>query len=120
MISYIDEALQVWAEKRLGMERNLSSGFGGNVIASLMATQGVLNRGERGSRVLLDRTDEIDWIVSKDLSPELRQVVTEHYCSDAELPSQKWAACGCSRSQFYRRLGLAHKAIQSQLLKRAA
>ncbi|UCJ18280.1 hypothetical protein K5Q02_07870 [Pseudomonas sp. MM211] len=120
MISYIDDALQIWADERLGSEKNLGSGFGGNVIASLMATQGVLIRGERGSRVLLDRTAEIEWIVSKHLSPEQRQVVIEHYCGDACSPGEKWAACDCSRSQFYRRLGQAHKVIQSQLLKRAA
>lgn len=120
MISYIDDALQIWADKRLGMACDLSSGFGGNVIASLMATQGVLIRGERGSRVLLDRTAEIEWIVSKHLSSEQRLVVNEQYCGQANSQSEKWVACGCSRSQFYRRLGQAHKAIQLHLLKRAA
>ncbi|KIP99823.1 MULTISPECIES: hypothetical protein [Pseudomonas] len=120
MIAYIDEALQIWADKKLGKESELASGFGGTVIAALMATQGVLIRSERGSRVLLDTTAEIDWIVGKHLSLEQRQVVIEHYCGDAASLSQKWAACGCSRSQFYRRLGQAHKVIQSHLLKRAA
>lgn len=118
MIPYIDEALQRWADNRDDGHRNAS--LGGNVIASLMASQGVLTRGARGSRVLLDRAAEIEWIVSKHLSPEQRQVVIEHYCGQAVSPQLKWAACGCSRSQFYRRLGQAHKAIQRQLLTRAA
>lgn len=120
MISYIDETLQLWADERLGSETDLVAGFGGNVIASLMAYQGVLTRRTRGSRVLLDRAAEIEWIVSKHLSPEQRQVVIEHYCGHSGSQSEKWAACGCSRSQFYRRLGQAHKSIQYQLLKRAA
>ncbi|TBU88645.1 hypothetical protein [Phytopseudomonas dryadis] len=120
MISYIDEALQSWAVGRQGGETDLASGLGGNLIASLMASRGVLIRGARGSRVLLDRTAEIEWIVSKHLSPEQRQVVIEHYCAHADSPSEKWAACACSRSQYYRRLGQAHKSIRAQLLKRAA
>nr|WP_312973487.1 hypothetical protein [Pseudomonas sp.] len=119
MISYIDEALVVWAEARLGGEPDRGSGMGASVIASLMASQGVLHRGARGSRVLVDRTTEIEWIVSKHLPSEQRQVVVEQYCSDAPQ-RQKWVACGCSRAQFYRRLGQAHRAIESQLLKRAA
>lgn len=118
MIAYIDEALQRWADER--GEANLAAGLGGNVIASLIASQGVLTRGARGSRVLLDRAAEIEWIVDKHLAAEQRQVVIEQYCGRSTSPPQKWAACGCSRSQFYRRLGQAHKAIQLQLLKRAA
>lgn len=120
MISYVDETLQLWAEQRLQRNAHGEVCLGANVIASLMASQGVLNRSARGSRVLLDRAAEIDWIVDKHLSPEQRQVVIEHYCGRAGSPNQKWAACGCSRSQFYRRLQQAHKGIQSQLLKRAA
>lgn len=118
MIPYIDEVLQRWADSR--GNSHLDSALGGNVIAALMASQGVLTRSARGSRVLLDRAAEIEWIVSKHLAPEQRQVVIEHYCGQAESPQQKWAACGCSRSQFYRRLGQAHKTIQRQLLARAA
>ncbi|SDI77159.1 hypothetical protein SAMN05216588_12444 [Pseudomonas flavescens] len=118
MISYIDEALQLWADERRAGDNDAVS-LGCNVIASLMASQGVLYRGSPGSRVLLDRAAEIEWIVGKHLSPELRQVVIEQYCAGS-LPSHKWSACGCSRSQFYRRLGKAHTIIHSQLLKRAA
>jgi len=118
MIPYIDEALQRWAEAQASAA-DCTSNMGNSVIASLMASQGVLNRAARGSRVLVDRATEIDWIVNKHLSTEQRQVVVEQYCSN--LPSrEKWAACGCSRAQFYRRLGQAHRAIESQLLKRAA
>lgn len=119
MIGYIDEALQRWGEARQDGEAQGGSNMGTSVIASLMASQGVLNRATRGSRVLVDRTTEIDWIVSKHLSPQQRQVVVEQYCS-AEPRREKWMACGCSRAQFYRRLGQAHRAIESQLLKRAA
>lgn len=119
MISYIDEALQLWGEAQQTGETERGSNMGTSVIASLMASQGVLNRAARGSRVLVDRTTEIDWIVSKHLSPEQRRVVVEQYCS-AEPRREKWTACGCSRAQFYRRLGQAHRAIESQLLKRAA
>ncbi|XXF09390.1 hypothetical protein J3Q00_03180 [Pseudomonas sp. D2-3] len=118
MIPYINEALQRWAEAQAS-EADCASNMGSSVIASLIASQGVLNRAARGSRVLVDRATEIDWIVRKHLSPERRQVVIEQYCSDRPQ-SEKWAACGCSRAQFYRRLGQAHKAIESQLLKRAA
>jgi len=118
MIPYIDEVLQHWAEAQAS-EADCASNMGSSVIASLMASQGVLNRAARGSRVLVDRATEIDWIVSKHLSPEQRQVVIEQYCSH-QPQAEKWTACGCSRAQFYRRLGQAHKAIASQLLKRAA
>lgn len=118
MITYIDEALERWADERGANDPAL--GLGGNVIAWLMASQGVLIRGARGSRVLLDRSAEIEWIVDKHLAPEQRQVVIEQYCGHSTSPSQKWAACGCSRAQYYRRLSQAHKAIQLQLLKRAA
>ncbi|KAB0546150.1 hypothetical protein F7R01_22195 [Pseudomonas argentinensis] len=117
MIPYIDEALQRWAEAQAS-EADCTSNMGNSVIASLMASQGVLNRAARGSRVLVNRVTEIGWILSKHLSPEQRQVVIEQYCSN--LPQrEKWVACGCSRAQFYRRLGQAHRAIESQLLKRA-
>lgn len=119
MISYIDEALQRWGEAQQAGETERGSNMGTSVIASLMASQGVLNRAARGSRVLVDRATEIDWIVSKHLSPEQRQVIIAQYCNDAPQ-CEKWTACGCSRAQFYRRLGKAHRAIESQLLKRAA
>ncbi|OLU32748.1 hypothetical protein BVH03_06560 [Pseudomonas sp. PA15(2017)] len=119
MISYIDEALQRWGDAQQAGETERGSTMGSSLIASLMASQGVLNRAARGSRVLVDRTTEIDWIVSKHLSPEQRQVVVEQYCG-GEHQREKWMACGCSRAQFYRRLGQAHRAIESQLLKRAA
>ncbi|SHM67041.1 hypothetical protein [Phytopseudomonas punonensis] len=119
MISYIDEVLELWAEERQGGGSESGSGMAGNVIASLMASQGVLNRSARGSRVLVDRAAEVEWIVNKHLSPEQRQVVTAQYCNGG-ASAAKWAACGCSRAQFYRRLGQAHRAIESQLLKRAA
>lgn len=118
MIPYVDEALQRWAQAQAS-EVDCASNMGSSVIASLMASQGVLNRAARGSRVLVDRATEIDWIVSKHLSPEQRQVVVEQYCS-TQPQGEKWTACGCSRAQFYRRLGQAHRAIESQLLKRAA
>ncbi len=118
MIPYIDEALQRWAEAQAGAA-DCTSNMGNSVIASLMASQGVLNRAARGSRVLVDKATEIDWIVNKHLSAEQRQVVVEQYCS-TQPQGEKWTACGCSRAQFYRRLGQAHRAIESQLLKRAA
>lgn len=119
MISYIDEILELWAEERQGGGSENSSGMAGNVIAALMTSQGVLNRSARGSRVLVNRAAEVEWIVSKHLTPEQRQVVTAQYC-DSGASTAKWTACGCSRAQFYRRLGQAHRAIESQLLKRAA
>ena len=113
MIPYIDEALQRWAEAQASAA-DCTSNMGNSVIASLMASQGVLNRAARGSRVLVDRATEIDWIVNKHLSTEQRQVVVEQYCSN--LPSrEKWAACGCSRAQFYRRLGQAHPVSYTHL-----
>ena len=119
MITYIDEALQRWGEAQQAGETERGSNMGTSVIASLMASQGVLNRAVRGSRVLVDRAMEIEWIVSKHLSPQQRQVIIAQYCSD-ETGHEKWTACGCSRAQFYRRLGQARRAIESQLLKRAA
>ena len=114
MITYIDEALQRWGEAQQAGETERGSNMGTSVIASLMASQGVLNRAVRGSRVLVDRATEIDWIVSKHLSPQQRQVIIAQYCSD-EPGREKWTACGCSRAQFYRRLGQARRAIEAQL-----
>ena len=64
MIPYIDEALQRWAEAQASAA-DCTSNMGNSVIASLMASQGVLNRAARGSRVLVDRATEIDWIVKQ-------------------------------------------------------
>lgn len=47
MIPYIDEALQRWAEAQASAA-DCTSNMGNSVIASLMASQGVLNRAARG------------------------------------------------------------------------
>lgn len=122
MIRYIDEALQLWAAELHPPDpgEGVIAGGGGNIIATLMATKGELSRCTRGSRVLLDRAAEIELIVNKHLPLKEHQVVIEHYTNYDSLDSQKWSACGCSRAQFYRRLGEAHASIESQLIKRRA
>lgn len=122
MIRYIDEALRLWAAE-LHPPVPADTGFGGgggNIIATLMATQGTLIRSTRGSRVLLDRAAEIELIVNKYLPFKEHQVVIEHYTNYDSLEGQKWSTCGCSRPQFYRRLHDAHVSIESQLMKRRA
>lgn len=122
MIGYIDEALQLWAAELHAPDRDCVAmgGGGGNIIATLMATRGDLTRSTRGPRVLLDRAAEIELIVNKYLPFKEHQVVIEHYTNYDSLDAQKWAACGCSRPQFYRRLHTAHELIESQLVRRAA
>ena len=119
MIRSIDQALQLWADELHGPQQAAPRAFGRSAIARLMAGD-VVTRGQRGSRVLLDHAAEIELIVNKHLPDELRQVVLEQYCNVDSLQAQKWAACGCSRSQFYRRLGLAHERIQAQMMHRVA
>jgi hypothetical protein len=122
MIRYIDEALQLWAAELHPPDPSCVEvgGGGGNIIATLMATKGELTRSTRGPRVLLDRAAEVELIVNNCLPLKEHQVVIEHYTNYDSLDAQKWAACGCSRPQFYRRLHSAHELIESQLVRRAA
>lgn len=117
----MDEMLKLWA---LDMYGGSGAGGGGeHQIAQLMACKGELIRGGRGgSRMLLPYSADIELIVNKHLDPVLVRVVDEEYLNKDpyRLESQKWAACGCSRAQFYRRLHDAHVAIAGMLLERVA
>ncbi|WP_236247405.1 hypothetical protein ABS648_03345 [Pseudomonas solani] len=120
MIRYIDEALKLWAAELHppGGCEALSAGSGGSVLATLMQSKGVLIRSTRGSRVLLDEAAEIELLVNKHLPDKERQVVIEHYTNYDSTDRQRWAACGCGRTQFYERLHRAHEALEQQLINR--
>ncbi|MCY1303623.1 hypothetical protein D9M70_533390 [compost metagenome] len=120
MIPEMDEMLKLWA---IDMHGGIGAGGAGSgsVLGQLMDCQGELIRGSRGgSRMLLPWSADIEVIGNKHLDPPLEKVVREHYLNRDSLEYQKWESCGCSRAQFYRRLGDAHRAIAGMLLERAA
>lgn len=119
MIAEMDEMLQLWARD---MHGGVGAGGGGSsMLAQLMECRGELIRGSGGgSRMLLPWSADIELIVNKHLDAQLALVVREHYLNHASLEHQKWAACGCGRTQFYARLHSAHVAIAGMLLERAA
>ena len=119
LIPEMDEMLKLWA---LDMHGGLGGGgSGGSMIAELMDSKGMLIRAKGGgSRMLLPYSADIELIVNKHLDAQLTVVVREHYLNHQSLDHQKWRHCGCSRAQFYRRLGAAHVAIAGMLLERAA
>lgn len=120
MIRYIDEALRLWAAELHppnGAEA-ISAGGGGCPLATLIDSKGVLIRSTRGSRVLLDEAAEIELLVNRQLTDRERQVVIEHYTNYTSLEHQRWAACGCSRPQYYRRLHQAHVSLEQHLINR--
>ncbi|QMV65175.1 hypothetical protein VUJ49_09010 [Pseudomonas berkeleyensis] len=120
MIRYIDEALQLWAAELHPPDdaTPMICGGGGSVLAALIDSRGELIRGTRGSKVLLEQSAEIELLVNKYLPDKERQVVIEHYTNHDSLDSQKWAACGCSRPQYYRRLHQAHESLERGLINR--
>lgn len=122
MIEAMDEMLLLWARDMHG-GLGAGNGAGDHQIARLMACKGELIRGSRGgSRMLLPYSADIELIVNKHLEARLAVVVREQYLNKDpyRLESQKWAACGCGRSQFYELLHSAHVAIGSMLLERVA
>ena len=114
----MDELLQQWARGRRG--NIFGGGTGGNIIAMLMDTKGELIRGSGGSRMLLDRTADVELIYNKHLPELWRRVVHEHYLNTDSLEAQKLAYCACSQKTYYRRLHEAHEFMQGMLLERAA
>jgi len=115
----MDEMLRLWAIDMHGGPG--AGGAGGSMIAQLMDSKGELIRAKGGgSRMLLPYSADIELIVNKHLDAQLAVVVREHYLNHQSLDHQKWRYCGCSRAQFYRRLGAAHVAIAGMLLERAA
>ena len=121
MIPEMDEMLKLWALDMHGGPGG--GGSGGSMIAELMATKGELIRAKGGgSRMLLPYSADIELIVNKHLDAQLSVVVREHYVvrDPDRLESQKYAACRCSRAQFYRYLHAAHVVIGGLLLERAA
>lgn len=119
MISYMDEALKLWAAELHAPDgARIEGGGGGSSLATLIACKGELIRSTAGSRVLLDRSAEIELIVNKYLPFEEHQVVIEHYTNYDSLEHQRYEACGCSRAQFYRRLHKAHESIRDHLINR--
>lgn len=120
MIRYIDEALQLWAAE-LHLDHDampIVCGGGGSVLAALIDSRGELIRSTRGSKVLLEQSAEIELLVNRYLPDKERQVVIEHYTNYDSRDSQKWAACGCSRPQYYRRLQQAHESLERELINR--
>jgi hypothetical protein len=120
LIAEMDEMLKLWA---LDMHGGLGAGGsgGGSMLGQLMDCKGELIRGSPGgSRMLLPWSADIEVIVNKHLEWPLAQVVREHYLNRDSLDHQKWAHCGCGRTQFYTRLGRAHVAIAGMLLERVA
>ena len=119
MIPQMDEMLKLWA---LDMHGGVGGGgSGGSMLGQLMDCQGELIRGSRGgSKMMLTWSADIEVIVNKHLDWPLAQVVREHYLNHESVDRQKWAHCGCSRAQFYRRLDAAHLEIAGMLLERAA
>ena len=119
MIPQMDEMLKLWA---LDMHGGVGGGgSGGSMLGQLMDCQGELIRGSRGgSKMLLTWSADIEVIVNKHLSWPLAQVVREHYLNHESVDRQKWAHCGCGRTQFYERLHSAHLEIAGMLLERAA
>jgi hypothetical protein len=75
-----------------------------------------------GARMLLPYSADIELIVNKHLDAQLAVVVREQYVvrDPYRLERQKYAACGCGRTQFYERLHDAHVAIAGMLLERVA
>jgi len=113
--------LKLWAQDlHSPMTEAYGGASGGNMIAMLMACKGELIRGTRGSRVLLDESADIEFIVNKHLPPQLSVVVREHYCNHDSFLSQKYAHCGCSRDTYYQRLHEAHVHIAGLLMGKAA
>lgn len=119
MIPEMDEMLQLWARDMHGGVG--AGGSGSSMLGQLMDCKGELIRGSRGGpKMLLSWSADIEVIVNKHLAWPLAQVVREHYLNHESLERQKWAHCGCSRAQFYRRLGQAHLEIAGLLLERVA
>ncbi|TXI34759.1 MAG: hypothetical protein E6Q69_03150 [Aquipseudomonas alcaligenes] len=120
MISYIDEALKLWAAELHppAGEQALEAGGCGSPLATLIRCKGELIRSTAGSRVLLRESAEIELIVNKLLPFKEKQVVIEHYTNYDSLEQQRWSACGCGRTQFYERLHKAHVAIRDHLVQR--
>ena len=119
MIPEMDEMLKLWA---LDMHGGTGAGGGASsMLGQLMECRGELIRGScGGSRMLLPYSADIELIVNKHLAWPLEQVVREHYLNRSSLERQKWAHCGCGRTQFYERLHAAHLEIAGLLLERAA
>lgn len=120
MIRYIDEALQLWAAELHPPNGAEAIGPGGGrcSLAALIDSRGVLIRSTRQGRVLLEQAAEVELLVNRYLPDKERQVVIEHYTNYDSLDSQKWAACGCSRPQYYRRLHRAHESLVQGLINR--
>lgn len=120
MIKYIDEALQLWAAELHppAGDGAIGPGSGRCSLAALIDSRGVLIRSTRGSRVLLEQSAEIELLVNRCLPDKERQVVIEHYTNYDSRDSQKWAACGCGRTQYYERLHQAHLSLERELINR--
>lgn len=119
MIPEMDEMLKLWALDMHGCEG--ANGSASTMLGQLMDCKGELIRGTRGgSKMLLPWSADIEVIVNKHLSWQLEQVVYEQYLNRESAERQKWAHCGCGRTQFYERLHAAHLEIAGMLLERAA
>ena len=119
MIPEMDEMLKLWA---LDMHGGVGpDGSASSMLGQLIDCRGELIRGTRGgSKMLLPWSADIEVIVNKRLPWHLAQVVQEHYLNRESVERQKWAHCGCGRTQFYARLHSAHLEIAGMLLERVA
>lgn len=119
MIIEMDEMLKLWALDMHG--GGGADGSASSMLGQLIDCRGELIRGTRGgSKMLLPWSADIEVIVNKHLSWHLVQVVQEHYLNRESVERQKWAHCGCGRTQFYARLHSAHLEIAGMLLERVA
>ncbi|WP_256858629.1 PA0613 family protein [Pseudomonas synxantha] len=119
LISEMDEMLKLWALDMHG--GGGAEGTASSMLGQLIDCQGELIRGSRGgSKMLLPWSADLEVIVNKHLSWPLAQVVREHYLNHESAERQKWAHCGCGRTQFYARLHSAHLEIAGMLLDRVA
>jgi hypothetical protein len=117
LIPEMDEMLKLWALDMHGGP----DGSASSMLGQLIDCRGELIRGTRGgSKMLLPWSADIEVIVNKRLSWHLSQVVQEHYLNRESVERQKWAHCGCGRTQFYARLHSAHLEIARMLLERVA
>jgi hypothetical protein len=108
LIPSMDLKLKCWAEHY--SNEALGGAGGGNVIARLMQSQGVLISSTSDNVSIPDEVYDMDKLIKK-LPTNLNNVVKEHYLNADSLEEQRLLACSCSRRTYFRRLASAHAAL---------
>lgn len=112
MLKNIDQRLIQWADWKAGSSASCAGSGGGNIIATLMESQGELIRCTNPDiGGMPDDVYDIDQAVNQ-LSESMQAVVELHYLNFELAPYQKALQLGLSKATYYRRVWKAHHEIQ--------